>query len=535
MTTVTSPGVEANARPSLARKTSRSSSMRAASSDWEESWRAENDGEKLSTQGTDGTLSSGAARAERTGVWLGERRQGVRGDGLDLAGRSVELLVGEHGSSLERELAVELDPGAAALVLGQDPHRHRARDAVGAQHDHVHRVPALPGQPLLGVVRGPDVVGRERVDAARIADQVARRHLGPRTDAHPVGLGDAPVLGERLHRRLGVRPHALLQRPPQLGHVRLAHQVVALVIEGRVEEEAVVLDLEVLVLLADPPLAQGQELLAFGQGTHGDGPLFECGWHQRRRTSFAPGQGLPARSGHSYSGATSFQGDFRRLCQTSPATTQRPATYPTSGTRACSTPCAASCPSAIRRRTPSARSGSSPSWRCSWPTSGCSTTAHGCSRLARATSESSSGSRTTSGRWWPPTYTGRATSPGARPATRCSATRRPTPRFPIERTGSRSAGWTRGAWSSPTPASTPCTRSRRWSTSGGPARWTGPRARSRVCCAPAEWPCCAWTCSSAATRSTPPPRTWPPGWCRWAASAATRARATARCWPRASR
>ena len=40
----------------------------------------------------------------------------------------------------------------------------------------------------------------------------------------------------------------------QLGEVRLAHEVVALVIEGRVEEEAVVLDAEVLVGSRMPPL-----------------------------------------------------------------------------------------------------------------------------------------------------------------------------------------------------------------------------------------------------------------------------------------
>jgi hypothetical protein len=48
--------------------------------------------------------------------------------------------------------------------------------------------------------------------------------------------------------------------------VGLADEVVALVVEGRIEEEALVLDLEVLVLLADPTLAQGQQLLALSEG-----------------------------------------------------------------------------------------------------------------------------------------------------------------------------------------------------------------------------------------------------------------------------
>jgi hypothetical protein len=37
-------------------------------------------------------------------------------------------------------------------------------------------------------------------------------------------------------------------------------------VKGRIEEEAVVLDLEVLVLFADPALAQRDQLLAFGEG-----------------------------------------------------------------------------------------------------------------------------------------------------------------------------------------------------------------------------------------------------------------------------
>ena len=100
-----------------------------------------------------------AARgARRSGNGLGQDRNGVRGDRLDLRGGAVELLVGEHGRALEREVAVQLDPGAAAVVLGADLDRHRARDAVGAQQDHVHRVMTLPFEPLFGVVGRPHVV-----------------------------------------------------------------------------------------------------------------------------------------------------------------------------------------------------------------------------------------------------------------------------------------------------------------------------------------------------------------------------------------
>ena len=131
----------------------------------------------------------------------------------------------------------------------------------------------LPVQPLLGVVGGPDVVRRQRVDGPRIGDQVAGRNLGPGTDPDAVGLGDAAVLDERLGRRLVLRPDALLERAAELGHVSVTNAVVALVVEGRIEEEAVVLDLEVLVLLPDAALAQGEQLLTLGESAHGYCPF----------------------------------------------------------------------------------------------------------------------------------------------------------------------------------------------------------------------------------------------------------------------
>jgi hypothetical protein len=42
----------------------------------------------------------------------------------------------------------------------------------------------------------------------------------------------------------------------------LADEVVSLMVERGVEEELVVLELEVLVLLADAPLAEGDQLFA---------------------------------------------------------------------------------------------------------------------------------------------------------------------------------------------------------------------------------------------------------------------------------
>jgi len=103
--------------------------------------------------------------------------------------------------------------------------------------------------------------------------------LGPRADAHALGLLDAAFDAERLHRRLAVVPHAFLERPAQLGLVGFAHEVVALVVERRVQEEAVVLELEMLFGLAYTALAQGDQLLAFGEGADGDRPFLESNWH----------------------------------------------------------------------------------------------------------------------------------------------------------------------------------------------------------------------------------------------------------------
>src|SRR5919109_5679493 len=72
--------------------------------------------------------------------------------------------------------------------------------------------------------------------------------------------------------------------------MRAPNQVVSLMVERRIQEEPVVIDLEVLVLLADPALAERQELLALGERTHGDGPFLESNWH-RRGTSM-PASGL---------------------------------------------------------------------------------------------------------------------------------------------------------------------------------------------------------------------------------------------------
>ena len=81
-------------------------------------------------------------------------------------------------------------------------------------------------------------------------------------------------------RRLALGPHALLQGTAQLGLMRLPDQVSALVVERRVEEEAVVVEREVLARLTDPALAERHQLLALGERAHGDSPFLEGNWHR---------------------------------------------------------------------------------------------------------------------------------------------------------------------------------------------------------------------------------------------------------------
>ncbi len=50
-------------------------------------------------------------------------------------------------------------------------------------------------------------------------------------------------------------------------------------VERGVQEEAVVVELEVLFGLANTALAQGDQLLAFGEGADGDRPFLESNWH----------------------------------------------------------------------------------------------------------------------------------------------------------------------------------------------------------------------------------------------------------------
>ena len=89
------------------------------------------------------------------------------------------------------------------------------------------------------------------------------------------------VLEQRPRGRLAVGPDALLEGAAELGHVRVPDDLVALVVERGVEEEAVVLDLEMLVLFANAALAQGEQLLALGERTHGNSPFFQSDWHKK--------------------------------------------------------------------------------------------------------------------------------------------------------------------------------------------------------------------------------------------------------------
>jgi len=82
-----------------------------------------------------------------------------------------------------------------------------------------------------------------------------RCDLGPGTDPDTVGLGQLHV-EVRVGLRLAVAPHTLLERACQLRPVRFTDQVGPLMIERRVQEEAVVVEPEVLLGLADTAFAK---------------------------------------------------------------------------------------------------------------------------------------------------------------------------------------------------------------------------------------------------------------------------------------
>ncbi len=105
------------------------------------------------------------------------------------------------------------------------------------------------------------------------------RDFRPRANAHAIGLLQATVGRERLQGRLAIVPDALLERTAQLGLMGLAHEVVALMVERGVQEEALVLESEMPVGLPHVALAQRNELLAFGESADGDRPFFQSDWH----------------------------------------------------------------------------------------------------------------------------------------------------------------------------------------------------------------------------------------------------------------
>src|SRR3954469_19259777 len=113
---------------------------------------------------------------------LDEQRYRVCGDGFDLSGSPLALVVGEDRRALEGQLTVKLDPRPASAVLVAHLHGHGTRDAVRAQQDHMEWMTALPREPLGRVIARPHVVRRQGVDAARVGDEVARSDLGPRAD-----------------------------------------------------------------------------------------------------------------------------------------------------------------------------------------------------------------------------------------------------------------------------------------------------------------------------------------------------------------
>jgi hypothetical protein len=62
-----------------------------------------------------------------------------------------------------------------------------------------------------------------------------------------------------------------------------AYQVARLMIEGGIQEEALVGEPERLAGFTDSALAESYELLTFGKSTNGDSPFFESNWHRKTK------------------------------------------------------------------------------------------------------------------------------------------------------------------------------------------------------------------------------------------------------------
>src|SRR5581483_12226057 len=104
-------------------------------------------------------------------------------------------------------------------------------DPVGAEQDHVQRMAPLPGQALLRVVGRPHVEGGEGVDRAAVADREMTRDLGPGADANAIRLVDLAISQKRVGSGFTIAPDALLERPGELGAMRFADELSALMVE----------------------------------------------------------------------------------------------------------------------------------------------------------------------------------------------------------------------------------------------------------------------------------------------------------------
>ena len=105
--------------------------------------------------------SNSRRRAQAITTWRSEAIEAISSDARSNSS-SESTGVPSNGSS-----RVSSSHERQPLVLVAHLDGDRPRDPVGPQQDHVQRVPALPGQPLLGVIGRPHVERRQRVDRAR--------------------------------------------------------------------------------------------------------------------------------------------------------------------------------------------------------------------------------------------------------------------------------------------------------------------------------------------------------------------------------
>jgi hypothetical protein len=151
---------------------------------------------------------------------------------------------------------------------------------MGTDQGKVERIAAAPAEASLGVSGCPHVERGEVTDNAPVVDRPLLDDLGPCADANAVGLGEVALRGDFDGGRLAFGPDAFLHRAFELRLVALSDQLGAVEVEGRVEEEAVVLEVVAATGLLNVAVADDEQLLAFCECPDGYGPILVGDRHE---------------------------------------------------------------------------------------------------------------------------------------------------------------------------------------------------------------------------------------------------------------